>query len=100
MKIRGAGKEADADLFHFYDEWVRTPNEKGELDASFRPAMQEHFYRQKKNTRACSAPLSPTIIAMTITGRVRRPTNGCHPRSVTSCPKKEDRSTEKGSGGH
>eukprot|EP00959_Pyramimonas_sp_CCMP1952_P249884 5223815-Pyramimonas_sp.AAC.1 len=51
-KIRGAGEEADADLFHFHDEWVGTLNEVEELDASSRPAIQGHFYR-KMQTCPC-----------------------------------------------
>eukprot|EP00959_Pyramimonas_sp_CCMP1952_P007889 165117-Pyramimonas_sp.AAC.1 len=69
MQIHGAGKEADADLFHFYDEWVRALNEMEEL-ASFRLAMQDTSTAKCRNALACDAPLSSSIILVAIAGRV------------------------------
>eukprot|EP00959_Pyramimonas_sp_CCMP1952_P214181 4481348-Pyramimonas_sp.AAC.1 len=48
IQIKGEGKEADRDLYHFYDEWVRVTLEMGKPHKSFRPSIQSYFYRQMK----------------------------------------------------
>eukprot|EP00959_Pyramimonas_sp_CCMP1952_P074359 1553809-Pyramimonas_sp.AAC.1 len=48
IQIKGEGKEADRDLYHFYGEWMRVTLEMEKPHKSFRPSLQSHFYKQMK----------------------------------------------------
>ena len=58
VKIRGTGKQADEDLFHFYDEWLKIWGEMGEIHHSFMPSIQEHFYKEMKKCPSMDLTLS------------------------------------------
>eukprot|EP00959_Pyramimonas_sp_CCMP1952_P221406 4628160-Pyramimonas_sp.AAC.1 len=48
IQIKGEGKQADRDLYHFYDEWTGVALETDNPHMSFRPSIQSHFYKQMK----------------------------------------------------
>eukprot|EP00959_Pyramimonas_sp_CCMP1952_P184683 3861579-Pyramimonas_sp.AAC.1 len=43
IQIKREGTEADRDLYHFYNEWMRVTLEMERPHESFRPSMQSHF---------------------------------------------------------
>eukprot|EP00959_Pyramimonas_sp_CCMP1952_P145117 3038578-Pyramimonas_sp.AAC.1 len=48
FQIKGEGKEADKDPYHFDDEWARVTQEMERPRKSFRPSIPNHFYKQTK----------------------------------------------------
>ena len=58
VQIKGHGKQADEDLFHFYDEWLKIWGEMGEIHHSFMPSIQEHFHAQMRKCPSMELTLS------------------------------------------